>query len=584
MPFQVVFLQGSGSYQERLTVSEFGSYTEMRARQPTLVLTENLPLRVVFSCEDPLARMYMDGLESVSEEHLEEDSTGRPYLKPGALSLFSFGNYQWIPGLYWIEVRCGQRSHFASIQVQPKEMTLAEWSAMKNELEQELQGLAMDLARHQLGFCHSLADRLAPALLRRFLVVRHLFPQVMAALADLQTRVNHRVQKVPSCGAVAARQRPGAARMYCLPNPTTVDFDLPENRWVKHIVGAVNVHLRDFLAAVCSFELVLQAELTEQEQHLWQRNTRWLRQERERLHQTLLAYQQTAAKMLRGLAMIRRADWYQGIKANTWGRLPQALQTDGRYHALYQLHRRLEQTDWQPTIDQTYHYQWKRTDRLYEIWCVIQVCRALTANDLMPVSGWLYDQDLLQAQFLVPDLLPGTCLLFQRDGLEVRVSYDQEIPRRSADTQLPEQPVYTQDVHNRPDLRLDIFQDNVYLGSLVLDCKYRPLRGFWKEETLASGYDRPKAMGQLISYGMAIHSPYLRGQAADLCRSPAVQEVWALHPGSSGQSEEIAVSDYGLRFLCLRPGVGFRMLTERLSEIISRTLRSAGDKQQAAKK
>ncbi len=588
--FQVLFLQGSGSYEESLPIKEFYSREQLIGRPPTLVLTENLPLRLHFIAQDKNTRMYMDGLESISQALLEEDSAGRPFLGPGRLNLFSYGNYNWIPGLYWIEVRQEQQSYFAQIQVQPKEMTVAEWILMRDELEQELHGLALDLARRHLGFQHHLSDRLPPALLHHFLVVQRLFPQVMAALTDLQTKVNHRVRKeILSKSKTTARHHLLSARatrnLIRLSPPTALDFDLPENRWVKRIVKAVSVHLREFLAAVHSFELVLQTELTEQERYLWQKNTRLLQQERWRLHQTLRTYQQAATKMLRGLGLIRHADWYAQIGESTWGRLPQALQTDGRYHSLYLLHRLLEQADWQPLIDQSYHYQWKRTDRLYEIWCVIQICRALTAIGLMPISGWLYDQDFLQTQFLVPDLRPGTCLLFQKGELVVQVSVDQEIPRQSSATHLSGQPVYTQDVHNRPDLRLDLFRADAFLGCLVIDCKYRPLRGFWKEETLISGYDRPKAMSQLISYGMAIRSPYLHSQAPNWSEtpSPAVLEVWAVYPGTEEQPEDAYVPDYGVRILGLRPGVGIHLLTEQLSAVISRANLAAGDGPQTAK-
>lgn len=579
-PFQVIFHQGTGRYEVLISLGEFHSVRELSDRSESIAtLTENLPLRLQFIANDPRARLYMDGLECVPQERLQEDDDGRPFLSPGKLNLFSYDNYNWIPGLYRLEVMVGSGDrHYAQIQVLPKELSLAEWTTMRDELEQELRGLAWELARHQLGLRQYLAETLPPDLVHRFMLVQRFFPRVMAALADLDVNINHRVKKVQievparraRLGHPALGRQKSASKVVM--SLTRIDYDLPENRWVKRIIRTTESNLRRFLVAVHSYLATLEAERLLQEPYCFQSNVRQTQLERQQLSETIQRYQLAGEKMLLGLQLLRQATWYDQVGVEAKGWLPQALQTDGRYHALYQLFRQLKQDDWQPPIDQSYQYQWKRTDRLYEIWCVIQLCRVLIALGFSPVSGWLYDSAFSDEFTLVPDLPAGTCLTFVQGPTCLRLAYDQAMPRQSSETSLPQQPVYTQDVHNRPDLRLDFYQQDVFTGCLVIDCKYRPLRGFWKSETLITGYDRPKAMSQLISYGMAVRSRYLYGQRPDWAehRAQVVLEVWALHPGAQGEAEELYAADHRMRILCLRPGLSTALLAQRLNECLAR--------------
>jgi len=580
LPFAVTFLQGSGAYQRELAVEEFCTLEELRARDdPMVELTENQPLRLHFLTSDKDARLYMDGFEAVPEQKLAEDAAGRPCVPPGKINLFTPETYSWIPGLYRLEVSTAGVRYFALVQVLPKELSLSEWVAMRDELEAELRGLALDLSSWQLGLGSRLIDAVSPQLLRRFLLVRRHFPRVMAALADLATNINQRVRREEIClppnqpGKLPSSRshQPRAGRQTAL--VTQIDYDLPENRWVKYIIVQTEWHLGRFLAAAQALLASLEAQLSLQADYSFQPGTRRRLQEGEALTRSVQEQTLTAQKMLLGLQLLRRSGWYDQIGPRPKGGLPQALQRDGRYHALYELFRRLQQQDWQPLVDQSFRYQWKRTDRLYEIWCVIQICRALTSLQFAPLAGWIYDEDFSREESLVPDLPSGTALTFAREQIRLRLTYDQEIPRQSSATELPGRPVYTQDVHNRPDMRLDIYHGSLFVGCMIIDCKYRPLRGFWKEETLLTGYDRPKAMSQLISYGMAIRSPYLYGHKPDWAerRSQAVLEVWALHPGVKDGESEIFQADHRLRMLCLRPGLSTELLAKRLGECLSRT-------------
>lgn len=42
-----------------------------------------------------------------------------------------------------------------------------------------------------------------------------------------------------------------------------------------------------------------------------------------------------------------------------------------------------------------------------------------------------------------------------------------------------ESPVYVLDAHNKPDVRIDVYKNKVYIGSLILDMKCRRPESFF---------------------------------------------------------------------------------------------------------
>lgn len=442
LPFEVCFREGNGLHEVKHQIAEFCLPMEVQAwEEPMVVLTENLPLRLVFQTSDSSARLYMDGLESVPEERLQEDAAGYPYLTSGTLNLFSYGNYGWIPGLYWLQVVLSSGRYFALVEVQPKEMSMSEWTAMRDELQAELQGLALELVRRNLGLAQS-RDALPSSLLHRFLVVRLYFPKLMSALADLRQQANHRVRTIIRwLPTLQSRRMPIGD--FALTHPkkrdltptavTILDYDLPENRWVKRIVRATINHLRRFQAAAQPYLRSLDAEIAELSQYLHQSNTEQLYKEKLRTREAIASYQSAASKMLWALQWLGQADWYEQVGDSLQVGLPHALLTDGPYHTLHSFYRQLRQEEWQPSIADSYGYQWKRTDKLYEIWCVIRLCKLITAVGWQPVSGWLFDFEFQTADLLVADLPPNTCISWRRGGNELHLIYDQEIPRQSSE-------------------------------------------------------------------------------------------------------------------------------------------------------
>lgn len=57
--------------------------------------------------------------------------------------------------------------------------------------------------------------------------------------------------------------------------------------------------------------------------------------------------------------------------------LPHVLIQDSRYNILYKVYERLHSKEFNFNDDEKISLQWKRTDKLYEMWCYIKVCNIL---------------------------------------------------------------------------------------------------------------------------------------------------------------------------------------------------------------
>lgn len=578
IPFQLTLISGPDWNQRRLPISRFYDQARLDGLiEPGVVIKENTELAIAFTSADPRARFYMDGLETLPQGRLAEDSSGRSYLLPSQqpILLFSYINYPLIPGYYWLEVVLAGQHYFAPLLVEPKRLTRAQWEVMRKELGSELYQLAFDLICQRSDTGEACPGALPPELLHRFIVIRRHFLAVMAAINDLLSRANYQVgktyqlrscQRAPALDQKSIRNqltRPDARKRLATPVPI-FDYDLPENRWVKHILRVVSRCLSDFCDAIVAHTAQVGLESTDAHSR-----------EQAKLLTVLQSYEASARKMNKAIGLLRRAPWYAQVGETLPTQYPAALTSDTRYNALYGLYRQLrcEAIDG----DSDDNYSWKRTDQLYELWCFLKLYRALVDPQLgfQPKGGWLLDD--ADSSTIIPAFDSGSGINLARasDQVTLHLVYDQELPKQSQETDQQCLPLFTRGINNRPDGRLDIYTQNTYVGSIIFEFKYRPLHAFWDINAI-SGAMRPKAMNQLISYANDIRSPHLHAPQLDqrwrLSISP-IHEVWAVFPGTdNGNWHNELHEDHSVRLISLAPDTELDGFVNVLADSITTAL------------
>ncbi|HEY2494853.1 MAG TPA: DUF2357 domain-containing protein [Paenibacillus sp.] len=544
-------------------------------------LMENKLLSILFQANDKNARLYMYGLESLSDEKLEIDENGDVYLKPSVtpIALYAKDYYPLIPGTYLAKVITGGSIYYLPFNVRPKQVTKDQLELMKRDLEYTLRGLAIDFVKNVYSAADNQNKALPPQLLRQFMTIKRHFPSVMAALTDIYKKANYRIKKEYRWTRENRARRIDHVTVRTIQTKSfhegqlrtpfnTVDYDLPENRWVKFIIRNVLVLLEQFGDSLIFYQNRVIHELEELQRFQYQESTRREIVEKKRVSLLLEDYWQFVHRIKSGFLMVVHAPWYQEITNKTFTHIPHNLLSDSRYRALFQLHRDLKEEEIEVYIDPTVSYQWKRTDKLYEMWGFIQILKLLNKLGFQPKSGWLYDSLVEEKSLLIPYLPSGEQIVMLKGDLRIHYVYDGVLPITASGTGIERAPLYM-GKNNRPDARIDYYKQEVYVGSLIIDFKYRPVSNFW-QNTNYSLMSRPKEMEQLIAYKRDSNSKYLYGEEEgrrfrEMYSPRPVREVWALYAEAKDRLQKhLFLSEDSIHIFPMNPGQDFTELQGQL--------------------
>lgn len=112
--------------------------------------------------------------------------------------------------------------------------------------------------------------------------------------------------------------------------------------------------------------------------------------------------------------------------------MPMAVFRDPRYSVLYRLYKNLENPFSSLDVSSFYQFQWKRTDKLYEMWGFLRFIKALMAK------GWELEDGVEvlkeEGKYRLASLESGTEIRLKRENAEIRLVYDGIVPGNSADT------------------------------------------------------------------------------------------------------------------------------------------------------
>lgn len=575
--FEVIFTQKLGEIEKQIKVERFVTDEKNlyeNNEDLTAEIKENLGVTICFHSSQADAQFFMDGLETLPEPRLLVDPVeGEVFLSPAEepITLFDHSEkyYPLIPDLYRIMVVINEQRYYSLIKVLPKQLEVAQWETMKQEVERELKGLAKDLLLKKTGL-NTRMEGISQGLLEQFYVINNHFSTVMAAISDLYRKANAQITKeytfvskeksrmIDEKTIRHAAKHPENNHTFKAPI-SAMTYDLPENRLAKKIIESISKTLTDFIVRVDDLE------------KSWD-NPSGL--EKEKTVKELEKLSGVAGKMRGAIQWIKTAPWYNRVGIYQTTSIPHVMNSDPRYRALYQLYRELNEEQFHLQNHQTYSYQWKRSDKLYEIWGYIQFIKCLMGDELsfLPESGWIYSQD---AELKTPDLPANTNIVFRKGNLRVHLVNEAKLPTQSKLT-TARNPLYTRGTHTCPDGRLDVYKDEIFIGTIIFDFKYRPRSAIWNESLILVNKQN-EVMRQLVSYSDHIHSPYLFGGGENpiISRISPVQEVWAIYPNRFGQARSYDYPDYKVGLIELTPGQEQEHLVEKIKESIERLIKTS---------
>ncbi|MFX3625551.1 MAG: DUF2357 domain-containing protein [Ectobacillus sp.] len=488
--------------------------------QVYITILENVDVAVLFQSDEEDSRLYMEGLEGAAIKVFAEEE-GEPYLRPSLHSklLFSHDSFPLIPGDYLIKVYCRRNWYYTMVRVVPKQMTESQLQVMKDEIEGFLKGLAREIVLQKNNAWSAFRVNGRNHFYVKHRILEKHYRNVLPAVIDLAAKANYRTKKeytiVPKHqakkidAATVAHQLQHPERQHELKVPIQqVNYDLPENRWLKKMAAFVRKELR-----------AMQEEI---EQHQGG-EAKWsaLRQEMQQAAEVAAKIQ----KLQKAFFLLESAPWFADVQRADTAALPHAVHTDFRYRAVFQMYREFK-NETKAELRPSHSLRWKRTDKLYEIWGFIQFLQILIEKlQFVPVAGWIFSDSFIQMEDVVPTLQENTKLILRKGDIKLHFVYEGEIPLNSEDSDY-DNPLFTESTHNKPDMRMDFFHEDIYMGSLLFDFKYRPLYHIWDVTKVSQ---KTSTMRKLVQYAVSCKSNFLFGIKEARYIRP-VHEVWAIHP------------------------------------------------------
>ena len=357
-----------------------------------LALTENQDIFLRF--EAPAGfRFTMDGLDIVTLPGQERESEQTYILPEGKkdILLFAGQDFPLVPGYYVMTVEGAGRAWYGILEINPRYMEKQSWQEMRDELVEEIKTLSFDFMKRNIHISRQLEGALGvnTEMLLRFYTIRDESPVVLNVLDELARTANSRLalrmkhvrtlgdrRTEPHIRPQHFHDRAGAPTTPAL--YTEMTWDVAENRFAKALLMKLDQNLFTFIKEIDGH--VERLEDRQREIARFSRDREY-RMGVKALSQ-FIDYRKRATLLRQSIRRVTLAPWYEETKGEMPETMPMAVFRDPRYSVLYRLYKNLENPFSSLDVSSFYQFQWKRTDKLYEMWGFLRFIKALMAK------GW----------------------------------------------------------------------------------------------------------------------------------------------------------------------------------------------------
>jgi hypothetical protein len=272
-----------------------------------------------------------------------------------------------------------------------------------------------------------------------------------------------------------------------------------------------------------------------------------------------------AHKLRKITGILKTQDWYLQVSELSNSYIPHSFVLDTRYNVLYQMYLEIKNKEFRIALDPMFSYTWKRSSYLYEMWCYVKICRLLSCDFKMFEDDW---KIIFSDKILFPFLETGKTVRFENEDTLFQVIFDKPLSFLHSETDnenplfIAKQADYAK-THNRPDILINIFdkRNNWYIGSIVIECKYRKMNSFFSNTSQRSSLE------QLEAYYNNARSEYLYGKIGKRMNIRPVRKVLVVTPDIVGDGKTKA--DFNIGVKGFKPTEGALFEDNLLQEIRS---------------
>ena len=544
-------------------------------------IKESSEINVKFISEEKTDKLYLRELDDFELNNRKDSGEDDLYFLPSQQNIIIFEHNKQdvplVPGYYFFEVHSLSDKYFSAIKIIPKDLSSLQWENMRDEIESKVRGLSLDFIRRKRTERSNASDKVAPN--DTFVKIKNLsedIPAVLSSLEALKKEAKVKIRKDYSWKNNGSKAQIDFKTIKMMQkNPDRkgqlysanrfLDYDTEENQWLKFILTHIlrfsknSIEYLDRILEVINknFEKEVRFSNYSQANNTFINSTHNHRKlEIEKLRKQLFSFYIYVNDFL-------GEKYFSSVSNRKSIFLPKTLVLSPKYNIVYKMYLKNIRTSNALHLDDSYNYFWRKTDLLYEIWTYIKTIDSLIEMGFVPESGWIFDYDSWVEP--LPFLEDGTKVKMSRETTSVSVVFNEGLKGQSFRNTL-DNPLKTSSNRKKPDIRIDLFDEQKYAGSIILDAKYKKLIN------IISLRYKTNSLNQLRSYRNDPFSSIIDIPDYLLSHIKPVASVFAIYPISEGKSSPKDFDEQQLFFSELRPGYGFEQFTIDLSRQINERL------------
>lgn len=577
LPFQLEFK--SISLKETNLFNKFAFYDDIndiyaKDNGASFKIYEGTDLYVsLVALSDEEVTLSMDGFELIEIPELQYSDEASLNPTNGFIKLFDHDDFPLPPGMYMIVVKVGESSYIADFEVIASRFGNDTWKFMAREIVEKVKLLAFDIVKKKTAISNiPLKSFEIGSLVLKMNVVDSYYNKVIASLDGLCGGAHHKISKqyVAKSALSIGKQDSKSQRLntrikypsYAYVPVKYTDYNLAENVYIKVLVLRLDKLLNSFLEELEMLEEYFNSRL-EADEYGRKNKTNNFQKNRNAL--TIVSdYYEKASRIISSIRKLEETEWFKNINANVITKVPSQSMLDPRYGILSKLSKDLKDKTINYSLESNLSVVWKRSDILYEMWGFIKLIEGFQSLDFQLDTDFGFFDD--KGTIRISSIKKGDVFHLHKENIKIKMYYDTSMPNDDALTDRFNNPLYVYKGNNTPDCRIDFYYsfagEDYYVGSLIVDFKYRTKRSFWDSN---DGYRSSR--GQLTAYKNLPKTKFFSIKNENLSRNSIspIKEVWAIYPDRYYPTAETDAFSECIKLYSLVPGY-----EDKMSEYISK--------------
>lgn len=498
------------------------------------IIYENKEIILYFNSTDKNSRLYASMLKNYDVEGMLEDG-GQVYFKPSdkGHSIINYSkkrNVPLIPGKYYFEYHSGDTVVYYPFTVINNQNTMSTpiWEQMRRDIEEFSKELTLQYTKgdnsvieideqENMFNTNNIMSKIYYLVTHQTKIMQQLYDisrlNAVEIKKDYQWLPEYKSGYEDIHTIQMKHKKPNYTKVYTKKNILT--FDTLYNRGLKFCLNYLYYFCTQIEIIINNHVSKLQREYDADRLFLEHRNHQSQKKNRQRVLKDQLQefqiIQSEINKLKNTVTYVINECWIKNVTTIYQLQPTKKMMLNPQYNFFYKLYKLLSNSDNDLKMAREYKVQLKPSHELYEIWCFIYLIKLLRKIGFEPYDGWIFN-----SKHEIPYLLDGDYLCLKKDNIYLKLVYNEVIHSTKVSEASEKNPFYTRQKRNHPDIRLDIYENDLsyenYRKSIIFDAKYKNGKTVFALDEKQNDFSRSDTYNQLSNYQEGIRHLMTREQ------------------------------------------------------------------------